>query len=89
MINRIKLLIFLFQEMDLQIGNDINNIEVVRWLLKTQFDKNVVTQYDVQEQIFDHIFQKLGINSEGGIHHPILLTEPPLNPNYCRQRKKN
>ncbi|XP_064632703.1 actin-related protein 5-like [Lineus longissimus] len=74
------------KETDLQIGNDINNIEVVRWLLKTQFDKNVVTQYDVQEQIFDHIFQKLGINSEGGIQHPMVLTEPPLNPNYCRQQ---
>ena len=31
-----------------QIGNDITNIEVVRWQLKSQFDRDVVTHYDVQ-----------------------------------------
>ena len=30
------------------IGNDISNIEVVRWQLKSQFDRNIVTHYDIQ-----------------------------------------
>lgn len=39
---------FFAQESETQVGNDIKNIELIRWLLKTQFDKNVVTQFDVQ-----------------------------------------
>nr|XP_006818942.1 PREDICTED: actin-related protein 5-like [Saccoglossus kowalevskii] len=68
-----------------QIGNDISNIEVVRWLLKTQFDRNIVTHYDVQEVTFDYIFSHLGIKTQGMVDHPIVLTEPLCNPNYCRQ----
>uniref|UniRef100_T1J7A5 Actin-related protein 5 n=1 Tax=Strigamia maritima TaxID=126957 RepID=T1J7A5_STRMM len=73
------------KDCEAQIGNDISNIEVVRWLLKTQFDRNVVTQYDVQEQIFDYVFGHLGINSHGCVDHPIVLTEAIANPNYSRQ----
>lgn len=41
---------FLVQDttVETQIGNDITNIEVVRWQLKSQFDRDVVTHYDVQ-----------------------------------------
>ena len=41
----------LFKDCEIQIGNDISNIEVVRWQLKTQFDRNVVTHYDVQVSV--------------------------------------
>lgn len=34
--------------MDVQVGNEINNVEVVKWILRTQFDRNLVTLYDVQ-----------------------------------------
>ena len=34
--------------METQIGNDISSIEVVRYLLRSQFDRNLVTQYDAQ-----------------------------------------
>ncbi|XP_054720695.1 actin-related protein 5-like [Uloborus diversus] len=73
------------KENETHIGNDIKNIEVVRWLSKTQFDKNVVTQFDIQESIFDYIFNHLCINTEGRVDHPIILTEPVCNPNYSRQ----
>lgn len=36
------------QENELQIGNDIANLDVIRWILRTQFDRNIVTLYDVQ-----------------------------------------
>lgn len=68
-------------------GNDITNMEAVRLQLKSQFDRNVVTHYDVQEQIFDYSFSHLSINTEQSVNHPILLTEAFLNPNYCRQCK--
>ncbi|KAL9988638.1 hypothetical protein ACROYT_G003104 [Oculina patagonica] len=67
------------------VGNDIGNLEMVRWALRTQFDRDVVTHYECQEQVFDHIFSHLGINTPGSVNHPIVLTEPVCNPNYCRQ----
>uniref|UniRef100_A0A182XIJ5 ACB domain-containing protein n=1 Tax=Anopheles quadriannulatus TaxID=34691 RepID=A0A182XIJ5_ANOQN len=67
-----------------QIGNDIVNIEALRLQLRTQFDRNVVTHYNVQEQIFDYIFTKLGINSENSVPHKVMITECLFNPNYCR-----
>ncbi|KAG7312212.1 hypothetical protein JYU34_001681 [Plutella xylostella] len=69
----------------IQIGNDIVNIEAVRFQLKTQFDKNVVTHFEVQEQVCDYIFSHLGIDSEGRVPHPIVMTEAFVTPNYSRQ----
>ncbi|KAL1417310.1 hypothetical protein MTO96_006189 [Rhipicephalus appendiculatus] len=73
------------KESEVQVGNDIANIEAVRWLLKTQFDRNVVTHFDIQEHIFDHIFSHLGIPTENRVDHPIVLTEVIGNPSYYRQ----
>uniref|UniRef100_A0A1B0D501 Uncharacterized protein n=2 Tax=Phlebotomus papatasi TaxID=29031 RepID=A0A1B0D501_PHLPP len=67
-----------------QIGNDIVNIEALRFQLRTQFDRNVVTHFHIQEQIFDYIFKHLGIDTEGQVEHPIVLTECFVNPNSCR-----
>lgn len=47
-----------------QIGNDIANLEPLRWLLKSQFDRNVVVNFEIQELIFDYVFTHLGIASE-------------------------
>lgn len=71
----------------IQIGNDIVNIEALRFQLRTQFDRNVITHFHVQEQIFDYIFKRLGVDTNGHVGHPIVLTEVLLNPNYSRQRK--
>lgn len=49
---------------DTQIGNDIPNLEPLRWLLKSQFDRNVVVNFEIQELIFDYVFTHLGITSE-------------------------
>ncbi|KAM8862825.1 actin-related protein 5 isoform 1-T2 [Spinachia spinachia] len=68
-----------------QIGNDIPNLEPLRWLLKSQFDRNVVVNFEIQELMFDHVFTHLGIGSEGSVAHPIVLTEAPCNPLHCRQ----
>lgn len=68
-----------------QIGNDIPSLEPLRWLLKSQFDRNVVVNFEIQELIFDHVFSHLGITSEGSVDHPIVLTEAPCNPLHCRQ----
>lgn len=74
----------LFQDGELQVGNEITNIETVRFQLKSQFDRNVAIHMEVQEQIFDYIFSHLGIDTEGKVDHPIVLSEAFLNPNYSR-----
>ncbi|XP_056455766.1 actin-related protein 5 [Gadus chalcogrammus] len=68
-----------------QIGNDISSIEPLRWLLKSQFDRNVVVNFEIQELIFDHIFTHMGITSEAKVEHPVVVTEAPCNPLHCRQ----
>ncbi|KXJ07690.1 Actin-related protein 5 [Exaiptasia diaphana] len=67
------------------VGNDIGTIEMLRWSVKTQFDRDVVTHYECQEQVLDHAFSHLSINTPGAVNHPIVMTEPVCNPNYCRQ----
>ncbi|ERL95187.1 actin-related protein 5 isoform X1 [Dendroctonus ponderosae] len=73
------------QTPQLQVGNDIVNIEAVRFQLKTQFDRNVVTHFEAQEHLLDYAFSHLGINTEDCVPHPILCTEAVLNPNTSRQ----
>lgn len=73
------------QTPQLQVGNDITNIEAVRFQLKTQFDRNVVTHFEAQEHLFDYTFHHLGIDTENSVDHPILITEAFLNPNISRQ----
>ncbi|KAJ8015802.1 hypothetical protein DPEC_G00000130 [Dallia pectoralis] len=68
-----------------QIGNDISNLEPMRWLLKSQFDRNVVVNFEIQELMFDYIFSHLGVSTEGSVEHPIVLTEAPCNPLHSRQ----
>lgn len=46
-----------------QIGNDISNLEPLRWLLKSQFDRNVVVNFEIQELMFDYVFMHLGIGT--------------------------
>ncbi|KAK5650588.1 hypothetical protein RI129_001617 [Pyrocoelia pectoralis] len=69
----------------LQVGNDITNIEAVRFQLKTQFDRNVVTHFEAQEHLFDYTFTHLGIDTEKCVAHSVVITEPFLNPNSSRQ----
>ncbi|KAG9270189.1 actin-related protein 5 [Astyanax mexicanus] len=68
-----------------QVGNDIPNLEPLRWLLKSQFDRNVVVNFEIQELMLDYIFVHLGIGTEGSVEHPLVLTEAPCNPLHCRQ----
>ncbi|XP_030760914.1 actin-related protein 5 [Sitophilus oryzae] len=75
----------LTQAPQLQVGNDIVNIEALRFQLKTQFDRNVVTHFEAQEHLFDYAFSHLGINTENCVPHPIVCTEAVLNPNSSRQ----
>ncbi|XP_037732419.1 actin-related protein 5 [Drosophila subpulchrella] len=71
---------------EIQVGNDITNIEAVRAHLKSPFERNVITNWNHQEQILDYIFTKMGFEGQERIDHPIVLTEALANPNFCRQQ---
>ncbi|XP_016977986.1 actin-related protein 5 [Drosophila rhopaloa] len=71
---------------EIQVGNDITNIEAVRAHLKSPFERNVITNWNHQEQIFDYIFTKMGFEGQERVDHPIVLTEALANPNFCRQQ---
>lgn len=38
-------------------------------------------------QILDHIFTHMGVDTEGKVDHPIVMTETILNPNFSRNCK--
>ncbi|NWS48556.1 ARP5 protein, partial [Probosciger aterrimus] len=68
-----------------QVGNDLGSPEPLRWLLRSPFDRNVPVQLELQELLLDHVFQRLGVSSQGCVDHPIVLTEAVCNPLYSRQ----
>ena len=65
-------------------GNDIDGLEDVKWNIRTQFDLNVVTHFDVQEHAFDYLFTHLGLSGELRVEHPVCITEAVCTPNACR-----
>ena len=77
--------LFTFQDVEILVGNDIANFEAVRFQLKSAFDRDVVTQIDTVETVFDYAFSHLGIDTEGSVDHPIVLTEAVCNPSPARQ----
>ena len=60
------------------VGNEIVNIESMRPYLKSQFEKDIVVNFDVQEHTFDYIFSHLGVDA-GRVQVPVLITETLCN----------
>ena len=71
------------KEAELHVANDIPNLEAVRYSLKTPFDRQVVTQFELEEIILDYGFHHLGIDEES-ISYPLVMSEAPANPRSCR-----
>lgn len=63
----------------------MTNIEALRFQLKSPFDRDVITQIDTVETIFDHAFTHMGIDTEGSVEHPVVLSEAICNPVQSRQ----
>lgn len=64
------------------VGNDIKPEDYTKLHFRSAFERDIVSFIDVQEQIFDYSFQKLGISNS--ISHPVLLTECVGNPTSSR-----
>lgn len=74
------------RDWDLLVGNDIQDLEAVRWMVRTAFDFNVVVNFGIQENILDHTFSHLGINTEDDVRHPLVMTESTANPPHSRKQ---
>lgn len=57
------------------IGNDINLDQTVRAQSRSPFDGPMITNWDYVEDIMEYTFHHLGVNANGGITNPILVTE--------------
>lgn len=69
-------------------GRDVNVDATARGVVKNVFDGNVVTNFDALEHLLDYAFIKLGLpgaGGDGGIDHPIVMTEAVCNPAYSRR----
>ncbi|XP_062129220.1 actin-like protein 53D [Drosophila sulfurigaster albostrigata] len=51
--------------------------------LKYPIEHGIVTNWSDMEKIWNHTFERLRVESE---EHPVLLTEPPLNPKKNREK---
>ncbi|KNC83362.1 hypothetical protein SARC_04393, partial [Sphaeroforma arctica JP610] len=69
----------------MMVGNDISNRESLRAQYRNYMEAGVVTNFITQEEIFDHIFSRLGINTPS-IDHPVVLTERVCAPIFTRAR---
>ncbi|KAK6357905.1 Nuclear actin-protein involved in chromatin remodeling [Orbilia blumenaviensis] len=67
------------------VGNDAYADSNSRTASKNAFDVNVVSNFDVMENILDYSFLKLGIDDDEGIGHPVVMTEALCNPTYSRK----
>ncbi|KAK9899604.1 actin-like ATPase domain-containing protein [Cystobasidium minutum MCA 4210] len=51
---------------------------------KTPYEGDIIVNFDSVEHLLDYVFVKLGVSSNGGVAHPIAMTESLGNPLYCR-----
>lgn len=58
-------------------------------MIRSPFDSNVVVQYDYQEAVLDYVLANMGLATEEKLDIPLLMTEPLLNPAYCRSSKSS
>ncbi|KAF8564458.1 hypothetical protein P879_09432 [Paragonimus westermani] len=65
------------------VGNDIAEPDAVAHLLKSPFMDGLLTSVDVQEHVFDHIFDRLSVQSSS-VDHPVVINEVLCNPKVCR-----
>ena len=65
------------------VGNEIVNMESMRPYLKSQFERDIVFNFETQEHVFDYIFSRVGVDADR-VQTPVLITEALCNPPSSR-----
>lgn len=59
------------------IGNDIYLDPSIKAQAKSPYDGPFITNWDYVESMFDYAFHHSGVRSNGGVDHPIIISERP------------
>ncbi|KAK7905354.1 Actin-related protein 5 [Exophiala xenobiotica] len=69
------------------VGHDAYADATTRGQIRTAFEQNtsIPTNWDIMENIYDYIFLKLGVDNEGSVGRPLVVTEPVANLGHSRR----
>lgn len=69
------------------VGADVYADTTAKGHMRNAFEagSGIVSNWDVMEQVLDCIFLKLGVDSEGSVDMPIVMTEAVANLPYSRK----
>ena len=69
------------------VGADVYANTTAKGHMRNAFEagSGIVSNWDVMEQVLDCIFLKLGVDSEGSVDMPIVMTEAVANLPYSRK----
>lgn len=68
------------------VGNGIQSGFLAKYTIKSPQESGIVTSWDAQEHLMDHAFACMGIDTEGSVEHPVVITEAFCNLNASRAR---
>ena len=69
------------------VGHDAYADATTRGQIRQAFEQHtsIPTNWDIMEGIYDYIFLKLGVDQEGSIGRPLVMTEPVANLAHSRR----
>ncbi|KIX04311.1 uncharacterized protein Z518_05178 [Rhinocladiella mackenziei CBS 650.93] len=69
------------------VGYDAYADATTRGQIRTAFEQHtsIPTNWDIMEGIYDYIFLKLGVDNEGSVGRPLVVTEPVANLGHSRR----
>jgi actin-related protein 5 len=69
------------------VGYDAYADATTRGQIRQAFETHtsIITNWDIMEGVFDYIFLKLGVDGQGSIGRPVVLTEPVANLGHSRR----
>jgi len=69
------------------VGYDAYADATTRGQIRTAFEQHtsIPTNWDIMEGVFDYIFLKLGVDGQGSVGRPLVVTEPVANLGHSRR----
>lgn len=69
------------------VGHDAFADATTRGQIRTAFEQHtsIPTNWDIMEGIYDYLFLKLGVDNEGSVDRPLVVTEPVANLGHSRR----
>lgn len=69
------------------VGYDAFADATTRGQIRTAFEQHtsIATNWDILEGVYDYIFLKLGVDDQGRVGRPLVVTEPVANLGHCRR----